>query len=120
MLENGIYGLTFTAAHASAAEGGQALAVLRDGKVLGSDPWGGVFAGSCEFDPARRVNKVRVQFGVPPEGTLVTGFSAGPDGAVLEIAGTVRQGRRRRTTTVVEVAGALVNVRLTYLGPLPN
>ena len=119
MLENGIYGLYFTAPHASAPEAAEALAVLRDGKVLGSDPWGGVFAGSCEFDPAQRANKVRLQFGVPPEGTLVTGFSAGPDGAVLEIAGTVRRGGPQMTT-VVEVAGALVNVQLTYLGPLPN
>jgi hypothetical protein len=117
MLEDGIYGLYFTTAQAS--EAAEALAVLRDGKVLGSDRWGGVFAGSCEFDPADRVNKVRLQFGVPPEGMLVTGFSAGPDGAVLEIAGTVRR-RGPKTTTVVEVAGALVKVQLTYLGPLPN
>lgn len=119
MLENGIYGLYFTAAHASAAEAAEALAVLRDGKVLGSDPWGGVFAGSCEFDPANSVNKVKLQFDVPPEGTLVTGFSAGPDGALLEIAGTVQRAGPQMST-VVEVAGALVNVQLTYLGPLPN
>ena len=75
MLEDGIYGLYFTAARACAckSESSQALAVLRDGKVLGSDPWGGVFAGSCEFDPTDRANKVRLQFGVPPEGMLVTG-----------------------------------------------
>jgi hypothetical protein len=121
MLENGIYGLYFTATQACAceSESSQALAVLRDGRVLGSDPWGGVFAGSCEFDPTDRANKVRLQFGVPPEGTLVTGFAAGPEGAVLEIAGTV-QHAGPQMTTVVEVAGAPVNVQLTYLGPLPS
>ncbi len=93
--------------------------MLRDGKILGSDPWGGVFVGSCEFDPQARLNKVRLRFDVPPDGTLITGFSAGPAGAVLDIVG-VLDGAAPNATTVVEVAGAPVSVKLTYLGPLPN
>jgi hypothetical protein len=119
MLEDGIYGLQYTAARSGEADRGSALAVLRAGKILGSDPWGGVFVGSCEFDPEARLNKVRLQFDVPPEGTLVTGFSAGPTGAVLDIVGAVARAAPD-ATMVVDVAGAPVSVRLTYLGPLPN
>jgi len=119
MLENGIYGLQYTAAHEGGTDGGSALAVLRDGKILGSDPWGGVFVGSCEFDPEARLNTVRLRFDVPPEGVLITGFSAGPTGTVLDIVGTVER-VAPNATTVIEVAGAPVSVQLTYLGPLPS
>jgi hypothetical protein len=50
---------------------------------------------------------------------LITGFSAGPAGAVLDIVGAV-DGASPLAATVVEVAGTPVNVELTYLGPLPN
>jgi hypothetical protein len=119
MLENGIYDLRYSAHADGKAEGGRGLAVLRDGKILGSDPWGGVFVGSCEFDASSCLNTVRLRFEVPPTGTLITGFSAGPAGAVLDIVGAIAGGAPD-TTTVVEVAGAPVRVALTYLGPLPN
>ena len=119
MLDDGIYGLRYTALCEGQPDGGSGLAVLRDGKILGSDPWGGVFSGSCEFDPKARRNKVRVRFDVPPEGTLITGFSAGPTGSVLDIVGDV-EATSPSAVTVVEVAGTPVNVELTYLGPLPS
>jgi hypothetical protein len=117
MLEDGVYGLRYTAV--SDGQAGDALAVLRDGKVLGSDPDGGVFVGSCEFDAAAGINRVHIRFDVPPEGALVTGFSAGPAGAVLDIVGAVGH-PAPEAATVVEVAGAQVAVHLTYLGPLPE
>ena len=119
MLENGIYDLRYSAAHEGTSDAGSGLAVLRDGKILGSDPWGGVFVGSCEFDPAACVNTVRLRFEVPPEGKLITGFDAGPAGAVIDIVGAIPSGAAA-AKTVVDVAGAPVNVELTYLGPLPN
>jgi len=119
MLEDGLYGLTYTAMHDGGADAGNALAVLRNGTILGSDPWGGVFVGSCEFDPDVGLSKVRVQFDVPPEGTLITGFSAGPAGVVLDIVGAVG-GAPPLAATVVEIAGTPVSVEFTYLGPLPN
>jgi hypothetical protein len=118
-LENGHYGLEYTAGTGDAPEGGSGPAVLRNGKILGSDPWGGVFTGRCEFDPEARLNMVRLRFDVPPEGTLITGFSAGPGGAVLDILGAF-ECTALELTTLVEVAGAPVSVHLAYLGPLPN
>ena len=95
-----------------------ALATLRKGRILGSDPWGGVFQGSCQFDAARRVNTVRLRLDVPPDGKLITGFSAGPAGASLDIVGAFERAAPK-TATVVEVGGAAVRVELTYLRPLP-
>jgi len=119
MLEDGLYGLKYTTVCEGGSDAGSALAVLRNGRILGSDPWGGVFVGSCEFDPDAGLDKVRLQFDVPPEGKLITGFSAGPAGAVLDIVAAV-EGASPLAATVVEVAGMPVNVELTYLGPLPN
>lgn len=118
MLQDGIYDLRYTAAGDGVSEGGNALAILRDGRILGSDPWGGVFAGSCEFDTATCLNKLRLRFEVPPDGTLITGFSAGPGGAVLDIVGACEPAAPK-ASMVVDVAGAPVSVQLTFVGPLP-
>ncbi len=119
MLEDGIYGLRFAASHDGEPEDASGLAVLREGRVLGSDPGGAVFTGTYEFDAIRQLNKVRLRLDVPPQGTLVTGFSAGPAGATLDIVGAFA-GKPAETTAFVHIAGAPVGVQLTYLGPLPN
>lgn len=118
MLEDGIYGLAYAVEGERMPTEGSALAMLRQGRVLGSDPWGGVFTGVCQFDAARRLNTVTLRLDVPPDGRLITGFSAGPAGATLDIVGTF-EGAAAKLATVVEVAGAAVRVELTYLGPLP-
>jgi transcriptional regulator with XRE-family HTH domain len=119
MLDEGIYGFTYKGEHMGVRDGDSALAVLRNGKILGSDRAGGVFAGSYEYDVVRQLNKVHVRMQVPPEGELVTGYAAGPDGAVLDIAGSFERAEPY-STTVVEVAGRPVEITLSYLGPLPN
>lgn len=119
MLEDGIYGLDYRAQDARGEDGGRALAILRDGKILGSDPWGGFFTGLYDYDPRHCLNKVRLRFDVPPEGVLVTGFCAGPKGATLDIVGTFER-NAPKMVTVVDVCGTPVEVQLTYLGPLPG
>src|SRR5688572_32639123 len=115
MLENGIYGLRFAASHDGEPADGSGLAVLRDGKVLGSDPLGAVFTGTYEFDEARKLNKVRLRLDVPPDGVLVTGFSAGTTGATLDIAGAF-SGSAPDTTAFIQIAGAPVGCRSGILG----
>ena len=119
MLEDGIYGLDYRAQDAHGEDGGRALAILRDGKILGSDPWGGLFTGLYDYDPRHCLNKVRLRFDVPPEGVLVTGFCAGPTGATLDIVGAFER-TAPKMVTVVDVSGTPVEVQLTYLGPLPG
>lgn len=119
MLEDGIYNLRFAATHDGEPEDGSGLAVLREGKVLGSDPLGAVFTGTYEFDAARGLNKIRLRLDVPPGGVLVTGYSAGASGATLDIAGAFT-GSAAETTAFIQIAGAPVGVQIRYLGPLPN
>lgn len=119
MLENGVYGLRFAATHDGEPEEGSGLAVLRDGKVLGSDPLGAVFTGTYEFDAQRNLNKVRLRLDVPPDGVLVTGFSAGPAGATLEVAGAFAD-TTADVAAFIQIAGAPLGVQIRYLGPLPS
>ncbi len=119
MLDEGIYGLAYTGEHLGEADGGDALAVLRNGKILGSDRWGGVFSGSYEYDAAAGTNKVHVRLDVPPEGVLVTGFSAGRDGATIDIVGCFERAAPEASITI-DIAGRPVDIKLTYLGPVPN
>ena len=118
MLADGIYGLAYAAGRERMPTEGSALATLRSGRILGLDPWGGVFTGSCRFDAARRLSTIELRFDVPPHGELITGFSAGPGGACIDIVAAF-DGAAPKLSSIVDVAGRPGRVELTYLGPLP-
>jgi hypothetical protein len=121
MLENGLYDLRYRAGDGGAGHCGKGLAMLRDGRIMGCDPWGGAFTGRLELDPQAGAGTVRLRFEVPPGGELITGFAAGPDGAAIDIVGTIAPAPEgAAASTVVEVAGAEVGVSFNYLGPLPE
>jgi transcriptional regulator with XRE-family HTH domain len=127
-LDEGLYSLSYGLPETNRADpgrpappscvAGEALAVFRSGRVVGSDLWGGKFEGTYRFDTARRTNHFHIRLRVPPDGELVTGLSAGSEGATVEIeaefepAGPI-------TTAVVDIAGRPVGLTLAYLGPLP-
>ena len=124
MFDEGIYGVTYRGRarnHSCDQDqpGGEALAVLRNGKILGSDRWGGIFSGSYEFDPVAGLNKVHVRIDVPPDGELITGFAAGPKGATFDIVVSLERATPKAAATV-SVAGEPVDVEFSFLGPLPN
>jgi len=120
MLDEGLYGLSYRAEEEETGpEGGDALAVLRNGKILGSDRWGGVFAGSYVYDAACKLNRVHVRLDMPPDGVLVTGYRSGPAGETLEIVATFERAAPV-SQAVVKVEGKAVAVELTYIGPLPK
>jgi transcriptional regulator with XRE-family HTH domain len=118
-LDEGIYGLAYAGEHEGDVDSGDALAVLRNGKILGSDRWGGVFTGSYEYDAEARINRVHVRLEVPPEGVLVTGFAAGPRGAMIDVVACFERAAPR-TEAMIDIAGRPVEIKLTYLGPVPN
>lgn len=118
MFNEGIYGVSYKGEHMGLLDGDSGLAVLRNGKILGSDR-GGVFMGRYEYDPVHEHNRVHVRMQVPPEGELVTGFSAGPGGAIIDIVAAFERAAPV-AAAVVEVAGRPVEIQLTYLAPLPN
>lgn len=117
-LDDGIYALTYSANEDDQPCHASGLAVLRNGKILGSDRLGGVFSGSYAYDEKRRTNTVHVRMTVPDGGVLVTGFAAGAEGAIIDIAGSFDHAAPTAMSTVT-VEGAPVDVRLTYLGALP-
>ncbi len=123
MIDEGLYNLEYrsTGSHGVDADGtvGSALAVLRNGKILGSDRWGVVFMGSYEFDPVSETNAVHLRLHVPPQGELVTGFAAGSEGAIIEVAGQFERAAPV-SRTIADIAGQPLEVTMTYLGALPN
>lgn len=121
MIDEGLYNVEYRSSVLSGddGEGGSALAVLRSGKILGSDRFGAVFMGSYEFDPVNETNSVHLRLHVPPQGELITGFAAGPEGAIVEIAGQFERAAPV-ARSIAEVAGHPVEVTMTYLGALPN
>jgi len=117
MLSDGIYGLRFDADSGTGGAFGEGLAVLRRGRIVGSDAFGGVFAGRCLYDPAHDETVVTVRVAVPPHGILLTGFEAGSRGAVVEVSGRF-QSPCPVSSAVVDVGGAPVAVELRYVGAL--
>lgn len=121
MIDEGLYNVEYRSARLCDRDGdcGSGLAVLRNGKILGSDRWGAVFMGSYEFDPVKETNAVHLRLHVPPEGQLITGYSAGPEGAILEVSGQFDRAAPV-ARTVADVAGHPLEVTMTFLGALPN
>ena len=119
MLDEGIYSVCHRNPEGGPDCAGNAIAVLRSGKILGSDREGGLFSGSYEFDPASGLNHVQIRFSIPPEGTLVTGFTAGSGGATLDIVGEFTRASPV-SKVVIDIDSQPIEVELSYLGPLPN
>ena len=121
MVRDGVYGLTIAAAQ---SPGGvpspdrvEALAVLRAGRLLGSDPNGGVFTGRYRYDASCGEAVVSLRLAVPPHGILLTGLEAGPEGMLLDLSGRFALPQPVSSGTVV-VAGVPVSVELEFVGPL--
>jgi hypothetical protein len=125
LFHEGIYALTFkgypgaNGSPASDTDSGEALAILRNGTVLGSDRFGGLFTGTYAFDPGTGQNMFRVSIDVPPQGELITGFTAGYKGATFDIVAAFDTSLSKAATTI-HVAGQPVDVKFTFLGVLPK
>lgn len=118
VVHEGVYGLSFTAtASAEMGDRVEGLAVLRGGRVLGSDPHGGVFTGHYHYDAVRDEAVIAVRLAIPPNGVLLTGLEAGPEGLLVDISGRFAPGKPV-SSAVVDVAGAPVAVELRFVGPL--
>lgn len=119
MLDDGVYTLTYTSSTIEGESIANGLAVLRNGKILGSDRFGGVITGSYAFDEKRMTNTVHVRMQIPDGGVLVTGYAAGAEAATLDITAAFERAAPTSTSTI-DVKGVPVNVCLTYLGALPH
>ena len=117
MLQDGLYDLSYRLGETSAPSTGYGLASLRNGRILGSDRWGGVFSGSYRFDADRGVCEIQVRLNAPPDGVLITGLPSGPDGLALDLVAEFK-GDTPGTSTVVNVGGCPVAVEFSYIGQI--
>jgi hypothetical protein len=118
MFRNGIYRVGYRSPDHNLGSSEHALAVVRDGNIIGSDQLGAVFTGETGIWPTGD-DDVAIELTVPPWGELINGFVAGPTGAKVKIRSRVDSAKTSQTF-VVDVAGQPVEVELSYLGPLPD
>lgn len=115
--EDGLYSLSYGLAQPPAARSENALAMLRSGRIIGSDAGGGKFEGTYRFDSVRQTNHFHVWLRVPPLGMLMTGTGIGEAGAVVEVVADLERADPV-ASTVVHVEGRPLGLTLAYLGPL--
>lgn len=116
MFRNGIYRIDYR----NPTDDGpcdDALIIVRDGSIIGADRHGGVYTGS-QYQTTGQLDGVRLRMTAPSGGALVTGMFAGPDGATLQIDSRLDPTQNVQTATI-DVAGNPVDIRVSYLGPLP-
>lgn len=118
-INEGVYALSYHGLDRGLRTEGEAIAILRNGNIMGSDRAGAIFRGTYIFDRFRATNKVHIQLSIPPAGMLVNGHAAGADGAAIDVVGEFRR-KPCDTAIVLKVAGRPVEIQLNYLGPVPN
>lgn len=119
MLADGLYDLSYRSPPTANAEQGYGVFSLRNGRILGSDRWGGVFRGEIRYDAARELARVALRFTAPAHGVLVTGLNSGPHGLALDITAELKA-EETASVALVAVAGSPVAVEFSYIGPLPR
>jgi hypothetical protein len=119
MLKNGLYRLDFRDIDDDTLESADTLAVLRNGRILGSDPLGGVFSGHYEAQTADASSSIDLQMQVPPDSTLVTGHTTESRQKLFAIKGTLAPSPTGAQADVT-VLGRKLRVGLTYLGSVPQ
>ncbi len=130
MFHEGIYALTLRDCASSVvpseryevevdSEGSEALAIVRNGTILGSDRWGGLFSGTYMFNPVTGRTDVRVRLEVPAEAELITGFAAGPEATVFDIVAALDWTAPKSAATVM-LQGKPVNIEFSFIGSLQS
>jgi hypothetical protein len=120
MLADGVYELFYRCDGTDDPFDDSLLVALRGGRLLGSDRWGGVFIGRCDFDPATQRNRITGRLQVPPGGMLVTDVAPRPDGRVIPVAADLQLSGQHEASTVVDVDGGRVRIDLVFKGPVPR
>jgi hypothetical protein len=115
---DGIYSLDYRhRSEVSATASG--LAIIRDSRIIGSDPAGGLFEGHLAADPETGVPQFSGTMSLPPGSELITGLAAGAEGMDLQLIAhaDAQDGGLHFTASI---AGETLEVNVTYVGPLPS
>lgn len=120
-VQEGVYSLRYgpTGAAAKPGDDGDGVALLKSGRIVGSDAGGGKFEGCYQFDTARQTFHFRVWLRVPPEGQLMAGSETAQAGALVEVVAEIDR-PDPFSSTVAHVGGRPFSLTLAYLGPLPG
>ncbi len=120
-LHDGLYGLRYGPPGAPLNPGivGDGIALLKAGRIVGSDAGGGKFEGSYQFDSGRQTFHFRVWLRVPSEGQLMTDLEPANAGSLLEVIADLDR-PDPFASTVAHVEGRPLSLTLAYLGPLPG
>lgn len=94
------------------------MAVLRDGAIVGSDKYGGVFEGQIVSTKCGTFDCVLLTMRVPPGGRLVNGCQVGAAEALVDVSGVLGDGPSEFCGTC-DVLGSCVGIRFRFVGALP-
>lgn len=116
-ISEGLYSISYQTTGESAGHSGDAVALVRDGRLIGADGWGGKFEGTYRFDSARRTYHFHMWLRMPPAGEAVTGASCDDQGALIEVEAELDP-PDPLASAVARLDGRPVELTLAYLGPL--
>ncbi|MBU2580333.1 MAG: hypothetical protein KJ622_01255 [Alphaproteobacteria bacterium] len=114
---DGLYRVHFAVEGRAVEESGEALVVLREGSIFGSDKFGGVFEGQLVVRPSGRGAGLRLQVRVPPGGVLVTGKRVGFEECVVDVSGELSH-EDQEFGGICELLGERLVVKFRYIGIL--
>lgn len=118
-LADGIYNLSYRLSSEPDAMA-CGLAIVRDSRIIGSDPEGGVFEGHFVQNETTGAPCFRGVITLPPAGELITGLSTGLEGLDLQVTAHHSETQNGAVRFVALIAGEEIAVDATYLGPLPE
>lgn len=124
MLRDGVYELAFwseagACMAAEFREQGEGLAVLRAGRIFGSDKWGAVFRGGYQFDAEKNTNRLDLTVELPPRAELLTGATVGVEGAQISTSCYIAT-PDPCAMGCFDLDGHALAIELRYVGALPT
>lgn len=121
IVPNGIYALSFRAAPKHSQDAGETafgLAIVRNGRLFGSDRGGCVISGQLMASP-QEMCAFDGSICAPAHGELITGSVTGPSDLTIAVhAVAIDDAKVLRFRA--DVAGQPVHVTARYVGPLPR
>lgn len=120
MFNEGLYDIDFSGGAAAPGIAGSGMAVLRGGRILGTDRRGTIFTGRYHYDSAMAVTRIDVSVHLGAYGWSDKAAPAAAEADVDAIQIVAALPASPVAETTVEVAGRPVTVRLTYVGRLPR
>lgn len=117
-IKDGVYELFYSCDDGGGRGADSLLLVMRQGRLIGADRWGGLVTGRCEFDRPSRRHRFLVELDVPRDGILVTGAPAPCAKQSIELVADL-SGAPYNATGMVELFGERISLELLYRGPVP-